>query len=83
MYGIDYWQNLTWGMMPVENEVTNNAPDGRVKAQKEQSVCLIRPFESLRPGMLCPQCQLAKIDYDGLLNLVCPHCGLTETGAST
>jgi uncharacterized protein (DUF983 family) len=28
-----------------------------------------------RPGQKCPQCQQGKLDYDGLLNLVCPQCG--------
>jgi hypothetical protein len=49
----------------------------------EPSFCLIIPPQSLRPGMVCPRCKEAKIEYDGMLNLVCPNCGLTEAGAST
>lgn len=37
----------------------------------------------LRPGMICPRCKGKKIEYNSLLNLVCPNCGLTEAGAST
>lgn len=70
-------------MMPITNKEINNAPDDREESQKVGFVCLITPHKSLRPGMLCPRCKAAKIDYDGLLNLVCPNCGLTETGAST
>lgn len=51
--------------------------------QKEDPFCLVGSQESLRPGMLCPRCKSAKIKYNGMLNLVCPNCGLTETGAST
>jgi len=58
-------------------------PKVQDKDQIGQPLCMIRPYQSLRPGMICPRCQAAKLDYDGLLNLVCPNCGLTETGAST
>ena len=34
----------------------------------------------LRRGMVCPQCGLAKLDYDGMLNLSCPHCGFSAGG---
>jgi hypothetical protein len=36
-----------------------------------------------KAGDLCPKCQSAKIDYDGLLNLRCPHCGYTLAGCFT
>lgn len=35
------------------------------------------------PGELCPNCAQAEMDYDGMLNLVCPACGWTEAGCST
>lgn len=34
-------------------------------------------------GAICPYCGLAVLDYDGLLNLVCPACGKMETGGCT
>jgi len=39
--------------------------------------------ERIWPGELCPKCKSAIIDYDGLLNLMCPSCGLVETGCFT
>gem|GEM_PF-1282588 len=34
-------------------------------------------------GQLCPQCGQGRLDYDGLLNLVCPACGYTSGGGFT
>jgi len=34
-------------------------------------------------GDLCPNCQSAKLDYDGMLNLSCPQCGYTLAGCFT
>ncbi len=45
--------------------------------------CSIQPGVSLQAGMICPRCGQAVIDYDGLLQLVCPNCGLKEAGACT
>jgi hypothetical protein len=36
-----------------------------------------------RAGDLCPECQSARLDYDGLLNLACPNCGLAAAGCFT
>jgi len=54
-----------------------------VKDNQEGAYCVIIPPQSLKSGMICPRCKAAKIEYDGMLNLVCPNCGLTEAGAST
>lgn len=35
------------------------------------------------PGKPCPACALGIMDYDGLLNLVCPVCGFGEGGCFT
>jgi len=37
----------------------------------------------LRAGDLCPYCHTAQMDYDGLLNLVCPQCGYSHAGCFT
>lgn len=50
---------------------------------QDLSICYIKLGERLREGMICPRCQAAKMAYNGMLNLVCPNCGLTETGACT
>lgn len=35
----------------------------------------------LRAGDLCPVCQKEKLDYDGMLNLSCSHCGFVLGGS--
>lgn len=47
------------------------------------ATCEFQPAVSLRAGMTCPRCGQAVIDYDGLLQLVCPNCGLKEAGSCT
>ncbi len=37
----------------------------------------------LRAGDMCPFCHVGRMDYDGLLNLVCPLCGYTHAGCFT
>ncbi|MCZ7552232.1 MAG: hypothetical protein B6D39_10295 [Anaerolineae bacterium UTCFX2] len=46
----------------------------------ERSHKLFAPAAPLRAGDRCPVCGQAVLDYDGLLNLVCPHCGFTGGG---
>lgn len=52
----------------------------------------IMPFLSLKDsvekvefksGDLCPECGTGMLDYDGMLNLVCPQCGYTLSGCFT
>jgi hypothetical protein len=42
-----------------------------------------KPVVSSRYGELCPLCQEQRLDYDGLLNLVCPKCGILSGGCYT
>ncbi len=58
-------------------------PEERETQGGSAPTCELQPDKGLRPGMLCPRCGKGQIDYDGLLNLVCPVCGLTEAGACT
>lgn len=37
----------------------------------------------LQAGMICPGCNDTRLDYNGLLQLICPRCGVIETGAFT
>lgn len=37
----------------------------------------------LRAGDLCPRCGEHALDYDGLLNLSCPKCGVLAGGCFT
>jgi len=34
----------------------------------------------LRPGDPCPRCEIGKMDYNGLLELECTHCGYVISG---
>jgi len=69
-------------MAPETNNLTPK-PSNLTEKASDISICYLLPDERLSPGMTCPRCKSAKIDYDGLLNLVCPNCGLTEAGACT
>lgn len=42
-----------------------------------------RQPRDLRAGDRCPACDQASMDYDGLLNLVCPACGYALGGCFT
>lgn len=37
----------------------------------------------IRVGDICPRCQNERLDYNGMLNLVCPNCGVIESGCFT
>jgi len=69
--------------MPKKSDQLEAKSEIKDDAQQKGSVCLIGPQKSLRPEMVCPRCKEGKIEYNGMLNLVCPNCGLTEAGAST
>jgi predicted RNA-binding Zn-ribbon protein involved in translation (DUF1610 family) len=49
----------------------------------EQPAQLAPPRPAAEYGSICPQCGQAVLDYDGLLNLVCPLCGFSEGGGCT
>ncbi len=39
--------------------------------------------KAAQPGQPCPRCHQGIMDYDGLLNLVCPVCHYVEGGGCT
>jgi hypothetical protein len=41
------------------------------------------PEVGYRAGLYCPKCRQAILDYDGMLNLVCPNCGVVQGGCFT
>lgn len=43
------------------------------------------PIESQETGIenVCPKCKTGKMDYDGLLNLICQNCDYTLAGCFT
>jgi hypothetical protein len=51
-----------------------------VQLDQDQPIVISIRYQA---GALCPQCQLGILDYDGLLNLVCPVCGQGQGGCFT
>ncbi len=78
----------TWTII-LKNKKHKPAQDQKQKfgattsSNQEPQICLLEPGQRLRAGMRCPRCKKGMIDYNGMLNLVCPNCGLTEAGACT
>jgi uncharacterized protein (DUF983 family) len=54
----------------VKAKSTTKPRTARATAKRQTRSCKMP-----RPGQKCPQCRKGKLDYDGLLNLVCPQCG--------
>jgi uncharacterized protein (DUF983 family) len=69
--------------MPVKNKHPRRPVDRNHQDENDLAVCWIQPGEHLRAGMTCPRCQQGQLDYNGLLQLTCPVCGMTEMGACT
>ena len=63
-------------MDATENQSTDPTPD----FQTSESECLII---EIKCGAVCPDCHLGILDYNGLLNLVCPTCSFTAGGCFT
>lgn len=65
--------------MTAEADTINNFPE-----KTGETHSLPRSSQTgAEAGKLCPVCGLGIMDYDGLLNLVCPVCGFTESGCFT
>lgn len=62
--------------MEVESTASNVIPD---TAGKNQSYELIP--DTCR-GMLCPSCREATLNYNRMLELICPNCGYREPGGA-
>lgn len=65
--------------MPVMTPIDIPGDDGQ--GQKEAATCSLR--RAFRAGDLCPVCKTGVLDYDGMLNLVCPNCEYQESGSFT
>ncbi|MHB0924556.1 MAG: hypothetical protein ACYC6H_07430 [Bellilinea sp.] len=65
--------------MTAEAENINSSPEktGETQLQSDSSPT------GAEAGKPCPVCGLGIMDYDGLLNLVCPVCGCTQGGCFT
>ena len=42
-----------------------------------------RNTSRVQAGMTCLHCDQNGLDYNGLLQLICPRCGVVEAGSST
>ncbi len=53
-------------------------------ANQQWDVLSQRENKTLTVGDPCPHCGKAALIYNGLLQIICPHCGyLVESGAFT
>jgi hypothetical protein len=69
-------------MMPVKkDDHLKNSSSPQPGEQTSQKCKLLAVH--LRAGMTCPYCHQAELDYNGMLQLVCPLCGVLETGTFT
>ncbi len=71
--------------LPIEEQKQNppKAMGDQADVSEKAKLCWIKPDERLRAGQPCPRCKEGIIDYNSLLHLTCPKCGLTEAGACT
>jgi len=62
----------------------NNPLTKDSRQQQDEAICQHKTVPTqLRGGVLCPRCTAARLDYNGLLQLMCPRCGVLETGTFT
>jgi hypothetical protein len=60
--------------------------DGRALENRSLHQSSEKAQEQLAPlqrGGRCPKCGQGSLDYDGLLNLSCPHCGYTNSAGGS
>lgn len=62
--------------MVVEYTGTNSLTDPAGKPKSYEA----RP-DTCR-GMLCPECRQATLNYNRMLELICPNCGYREPGGA-
>jgi len=66
----------------IRKDVSQNEPTLRASyfcVSKEASNGAV----AYRAGEYCPKCKKAILDYDGMLNLVCPDCDFIDSGCFT
>ena len=64
----------------VKAKAGSGARIGAGSQRLEQPISL---QQELRAGDTCPKCKCYLLDYDGLLNLACPECGIAGSGCFT
>jgi hypothetical protein len=66
-----------------ETQVTIRLQEQDEDVQQPGPACNWPAAKTGQKGALCSRCRQGVMDYDGLLNLVCPQCGNTEGGCFT
>jgi hypothetical protein len=74
-------QNIQEEQPHIPLEIFFSPEDETFKSEHSEEAKRASP--RLRAGYLCPKCNSERLDYDGLLNLVCPKCGLVSGGCFT
>jgi hypothetical protein len=74
-------QNIQEKQPHTHLEIFFSPEDGTYKSEHSGEAKQASP--RLRAGDLCPKCKTERLDYDGLLNLVCPKCGFVSGGCFT
>jgi hypothetical protein len=69
--------------MKMPNKKNDHLIQGSSTHQAENSQKYKLSASRLRMGNTCPNCHQAQLDYDGMLQLMCPRCGVLETGTFT
>ena len=60
-----------------------NSPAKGSKPDQPMMNCQPKKVGAMCYGAPCPYCSVGIVEYDTQLNLVCQHCGKTQTGAFT
>ncbi|NWG34002.1 MAG: hypothetical protein HXY42_06135 [Chloroflexi bacterium] len=66
--------------MPKTNIKKRKSRRSEAGLPKPRTVSSSKPCRAPRPGQKCPECGEGRLDYDGLLQLVCPACGYLASG---
>lgn len=64
----------TWMTFEAEPAAVYRLPAEQAEAGERQAVAAAE-IQRLRADDVCPACRAGRMDYDGLLNLVCDRCG--------
>jgi|ADurb_Val_01_Slu_FD_contig_21_1941382_length_380_multi_1_in_0_out_0_1 hypothetical protein len=72
-------------MMKMTKNIKPDQPAGmRSDQQDVKSTTSCNPYVlRFSTGRICPRCQIEKLEYNSMLQLTCPRCGIVEGGAFT
>lgn len=64
-------------------DLLNTEHKNFIDDQNQKGLQEVNPPNRLNAGSMCPRCHADRLEYNDLLQLACPHCGMVEAGAST